>query len=781
MKRARAVPSSDGARKGRVRAMAGSFIPNFRAHDAFESVLRAHGHPAAIRELDAQPRGRRAWRRFLESLALTCKDDAVLFANHPRDKLSEYIDDVGISSTASDGAVASGFSVPPRPSDAAEDGVIVRAMMELGGGPDFACQRLRAKLEQYGRPIPQKEELVRQCAKLRTELSSVIERRHTSSAARKKEFATPDWSNLERMHVRDMRLYSSTKGRYIEGKLIAQPFTPFVGTTTILEDDSGNIVPIALYNFLPDGLHGKDSDDIAALKLPKGCTVRIAEPLYKVFRDGSRGLRVDDPSEIEVTLKETRGEDETSLLHALKVGERLVQKGMRAGACEAYIIGRQHASLAAILLSNRSQAYAKMGDWGRSLGDAAAALCLQPRYQKAWCRYRTATTHLTADILMTEEKTRYILERALLSGCSDRQSKISSVGQTALGLKREGNAAFRSCNYSEAAGCYSAALHISGEMPRALLAGWASSCLATGAHLDALAAAAASLRIDFDGMGVIRVAQALMQLGEIELCRIVLTKQHCLPKEDFFYHYRREILRCTGDLFEYLKRCDYSQPKPFPPPTYLPSWRGDIEVLRTRDKGLGIRTKSDLHRGQVVLIEPPLTSASSCGTDVVFNYQGSELRKSTDECIVPNSVVRAQHEAVLCTIMDRLDDGVSARADMPPLSAFLPNLASSQALLPSHDAYAGENVQLSAERIASIISTNSFGRTCGDNFSRDHDSRLYAVLSLFNHSSKNTCSWEELGGCGVVYTICAVKAGEELTISYHHSEEILRRQWGIDE
>lgn len=69
--------------------------------------------------------------------------------------------------------------------------------------------------------------------------------------------------------------------------MITGPFTPIVGTTTIPEDSNGDTVLVVLYNFLPDGLHGDQSAALASAKIPKGCTVRIAEPFLKVFRDGS--------------------------------------------------------------------------------------------------------------------------------------------------------------------------------------------------------------------------------------------------------------------------------------------------------------------------------------------------------------------------------------------------------------------------------------------------------------------------------------------------------------
>lgn len=90
------------------------------------------------------------------------------------------------------------------------------------------------------------------------------------------------------------------QGHYVEGELLVEPFTPMVGTTIMLEDSNGDIIPVALYNFLPDVLYGRASIPVVSAKISKGCTIRIAEPFQKLFRDGSRGIRVDDPNDISV-------------------------------------------------------------------------------------------------------------------------------------------------------------------------------------------------------------------------------------------------------------------------------------------------------------------------------------------------------------------------------------------------------------------------------------------------------------------------------------------------
>lgn len=71
------------------------------------------------------------------------------------------------------------------------------------------------------------------------------------------------------------------------------------------------------------------------------------------------------------------------LLSAKNSGNALVQKKMYNAASEAYIAGIRQASLIPTLLSNRSQSYAMMNEWEKSLADAAASLIIQPGNAKS--------------------------------------------------------------------------------------------------------------------------------------------------------------------------------------------------------------------------------------------------------------------------------------------------------------------------------------------------------------------------------------------------------------
>ena len=85
-------------------------------------------------------------------------------------------------------------------------------------------------------------------------------------------------------------------------------------------------------------------------KIPMGCTaVHVAEPVLKVFKDGSRGVRIDNPSEITVILQGV--ERKQSLEIAKESGNQLFQKKIYLAATDCYISGLRKADIVPTLLT----------------------------------------------------------------------------------------------------------------------------------------------------------------------------------------------------------------------------------------------------------------------------------------------------------------------------------------------------------------------------------------------------------------------------------------------
>lgn len=82
-------------------------------------------------------------------------------------------------------------------------------------------------------------------------------------------------------------------------KLVAEPIA-IVGVSTILEDQAGGLVRLNLFNCLPGGATGPAAQDLAQRTFPRGTRISIAEPFLKIMLDGTRVVRIDDPSDVRV-------------------------------------------------------------------------------------------------------------------------------------------------------------------------------------------------------------------------------------------------------------------------------------------------------------------------------------------------------------------------------------------------------------------------------------------------------------------------------------------------
>jgi tetratricopeptide (TPR) repeat protein len=768
----------------------------FRSHDAFEVVLRSYAHPTAISDLDRLKHRGSDWLRYLEAFGTSCRDLVMILQQENQ------------SGRLVGSCMDLNMNCP-----------LVRALIELCG-QEFVYSHLRNsvyarminQLRTYGRPLPNKVSLLAEHEARVSEMYGEVEQmklnnnskgkiimRTSSNNVRKVNSlhkGKTDWSHLSKISIKDLVLYDSHSGKYVEGKLIVDPFTPFVGTTTILEDSNGDVILVALYNFLPDGLYGKESDPVSAAKLPKGCTVRISEPFLKVFQDGSRGIRVDNPNDITVISSGIEGnviKEEELLISAKNTGNRLVKEKMYNAAGDAYVTGIRKADLVPTLLSNRSQAYAMMNDWERSLADAAASLTMRPHNEKSWARYKKAIEIVSNRIIWiynAEGESTQIIRNILRVWKNDQADESVTKGKDALALKTEGNSAFKLKQFARAAELYTSALMTVGETSRALLANWSLCSIRNCANLDAVAASVASIRIRPEAKAVVRLAEALMSLGEPKLCKDLLTGELSDVIEG------SDVLRDKKELIKSADSILYDKDTGPDKSTHLPRWVGDIESFNAGAKGRGVRATNDLKNGQTLLIEPPLAMSETDSRGKkgkVGNTLATIDRSLKDPSQVylrQAIILRSQREGVLSRIVDCLSDGANERP-VTSLQDLMPSLESCKVLLPTHYEYMDEErVELTADRVDAIVNVNSFGEN-GDKFIADGlerykdnvmgkaHSRLVPATSMFNHSARNNCTWLWSGRCSIIIAIMDIKAGDELTIRYQPDEEKVRIGWGI--
>eukprot|EP00956_Cyclotella_meneghiniana_P042069 scaffold248346_cov46-Cyclotella_meneghiniana.AAC.1 len=770
------------------------FVMEFRSHEAFEAALRRYGHPAAVADLNALKRGGSSWLKFLEALGTSCRDDIIQWSVENKSKSNQ-------SQPVADKQCPAFLAF-----------VDMGEKMGRGYGPRYAeilTEDIRKmmidRLGIYGRPVAPKmqalyehEMMVRyhyERAKQEEKVKgdNVAKWRNSSSSVKKQDGGRIDWSGLEKIQIKDIKLYESSAGKYLEGTLLVDPFTPMVGTTTFLEDSNGDVILLALYNFLPDGLYGEAAVPIASQKIPKGGKIKIAAPFMKIFRDGSRGIRIDNPNDIIVSSgNENAVTDEgPALLQAKKLGNDFVAKKLYNVATDAYIGGLRKANLVPTLLSNRSQVYAMLGEWESSLADAAASLVIRPDNKKTWARYkkaREAIENAQRNDFDVMKRSSSVVRTVLLDEAGDVKQLDTSGIKDASKLKDEGNKAFQSKKYADALSFYTASLEVCGEGSRALLSNWSLCCLHTNSYLDAIATASASIRIQPEGKALVRLCRALLTIGEPELCRSLSAKYSAIMEDDpAIKKENNAVLECSAAAIAFFKDPERKQVILISL-KYLSQWVGCIETYDAGSKGRGVRAKNDIQAGQVVLIESPIASAHSAGfgkdDNFIINTGSAKVNDSSQEHIKSDILIRSQRDGILSRIVDCLYDGVNTRS-ITTMQNLMPNLEMCPPLLPAcHEYLSTEKVNLTAERVASILNINSHGSngsfSSQKSFMGSNHTELYPALSMFNHSSTPTCTLiDNKNGFAVVAMKSKVKAGDELTMSYGQDEEKVRRNWGF--
>ena len=265
------------------------------------------------------------------------------------------------------------------------------------------------------------------------------------------------WDALQPIGMSSLPLFEVARRRVLIGKLVVPPMVT-VGITTVLEDSSGAVMQLGLYNQLPGGVTGSKAQELAEKIFPEGACLRIAEPYLKIFRDGHQGVRVDSPHDIRVEGTEAQ----LDLSDCRLEGNKLFGARQFDAALSLYWQGLQSCGDLATLLSNRAQAQLKQEKWCDALRDSAASLLLCPSGTKHRARYVAALQGLgfsaiaqRARDISSEEAlslplvhdTRKVLQIALKSQMTKSQHVLSKDHST---LKEKGNAAFREGQYPEA-------------------------------------------------------------------------------------------------------------------------------------------------------------------------------------------------------------------------------------------------------------------------------------------------------------------------------------------
>eukprot|EP00977_Amphora_coffeiformis_P003426 scaffold638_cov168-Amphora_coffeaeformis.AAC.8 len=620
----------------------------------------------------------------------------------------------------------------------------------------------------------------------------------TNQAVAKTQATSCDWTSLRPILVQDLKLFGEHPGCYLEGTIVGEAIQPMVGGITLVQDRNGQLLLVCFYNFLPDGVRGIDAEPLLQQKLPMGATLRIAEPFYKIFGDGRRGIRVDNPGEIKVlNNKNVRSQSSTAESVQRKCSE-IKQQGndffaqeKYYAAMEAYLSGIRCHELVPSLLSNRSQALIYLKRYGEAFCDAAAALViLDPQsklWKKTWVRYDVCLAKLQNDHESFRILFRYLVE-CIESSLAESPNKSvdASKGEE---YKQAGNEAFKKQDYEEANRLYSLALSSAGETVRAMLSNLSLCGLETMALGETIAASVASLRIGVAEKSIYRLSTALAFLGEHELALraaslgdgenlAALTEE--IKQAQQFRNVFVEPSRASTEAIATLLHDT---------PPLLGNLIGPVETFLSEGKGRGLRSTRALDKGEIICCEMSPIS-TSCGIkdlkneSMVMTMGKNEINDASQSKLYSSVALRLQHDGVLNRIMNRLSDGKSEKP-LVPLNDLMLNLEMFPLLLPGRIEFLPKESipKLSVETMQNVLSTNTHGKNDGGSLTRT--SELFPAISMINHASSPNCSFvptktnkKHAHQVVIIVTMRSIAEGEELTMKYH-TDEVVARKWGI--
>ena len=321
----------------------------------------------------------------------------------------------------------------------------------------------------------------------------------------KNDTSNTDFSKLQQVFVSDLKVFSSAKGKYLEGELIADPWTR-VGITTFLEDDKGDYVQLHLHNVLP---LARNKHKMAEQKFPKGLRLKISEPFYKIFKDGNLGIRVDTPNELQVEEIIVKTTDEIR-----REGREHFKSGNFFAALKTYFKGIvQYKDTVGVILNNRAQAEVKLEENEQALLDSAAVLMFEDN-RGAKQRYQVAANKLGLK-MGNISSIRKVWQRVL--------QKIDVLEDCGFESNKErGNEYYRKGNYWEAKKHYTASLRE--QEVCFLLNNIAVICIKLCIFQTAIASAAACLRITVDKKVAAKsrycMAKAFSSIGEVQFSKL---------------------------------------------------------------------------------------------------------------------------------------------------------------------------------------------------------------------------------------------------------------------
>ena len=351
----------------------------------------------------------------------------------------------------------------------------------------------------------------------------------TPFASRKPTNITPrNMDQYKPIYVSNLMLETTHKGRVLRGRVVTPPLV-MTSIMTIIEDETGAIVKIAVYNALPEDLDLRAKTAAAQEFLKEGTVVAIIDPFYKTFMDLSRGIRIDDP--LELIFMDDMG-SKTPIDLRCEGNDQFKSKNY-AQATQLYTRALQVVDdkrLLSSLFCNMANAVMRMSTTKHEIAllYSTAALAIDAGYEKARMRQGLAfgsnPLAMRCKELGTHLDVAVAVSNALSSCFADVEARIcnppssSEAALTALELKAQGNDHFNKGAFDEACRFYALAItSLNSSHSVALILSNRSICnlqlaLPVDALVDALAAICCDPRFV---KGHLRRSAALLTLDKL--------------------------------------------------------------------------------------------------------------------------------------------------------------------------------------------------------------------------------------------------------------------------
>lgn len=122
--------------------------------------------------------------------------------------------------------------------------------------------------------------------------------------------SSASFAMLKHIPVAALQLGERHGGSRVEGVVCCKA-TRQVAVQVLLEDalNSSRAVKVSMYNLMPTSTKMTD----VRRRLPEGTKLAIRDPYYKVFMDGSSGIRVDNPADVIFLTKVIQSDPSTTI------------------------------------------------------------------------------------------------------------------------------------------------------------------------------------------------------------------------------------------------------------------------------------------------------------------------------------------------------------------------------------------------------------------------------------------------------------------------------------